>query len=103
MAWGNVAALPGEPTVNGIAVPGSPAAFAYAKSPEDGLRYYLRVAHLAYYQRVAPAGAANGPDAAARALGASPWDAGHYTDSGNPGSSLLSIMRVYNLYWYDHH
>ncbi len=37
--WGNVAALPGEPTVNGIAVPGSPAAFAYAKSPEDGLRW----------------------------------------------------------------
>jgi hypothetical protein len=101
--WGNVAALPGEPTVNGIAVPGSPAAFAYARSPEDGLRYYLRVAHISYYQRVAPAGAANGPDAAARALGASPWDAGHYTDSGNPGSSLLSIMRVYNLYWYDHH
>ena len=44
-----------------------------------------------------------GPDAAARALGTSPWDAGHYTASGNPGSSLLSIMRVYNLYWYDHH
>jgi LysM domain-containing protein len=101
--WGNVAALPGEPTVNGIAVPGSPAAFAYASSPEAGLRYYIRVAHLVYYQRVAPAAAQNGPDGAARALGASPWDAGHYTDSGNPGSSLLSLMRVYNLYWYDTH
>lgn len=100
--WGNVAALPGQPTVNGIAVPGSPAAFAYARTPEQGLSYYVRVAHLGYYKRVAAA-ASNGADASARALGASPWDAGHYTASGSPGSSLLSIMRVYNLYWYDAH
>lgn len=100
--WGNVAALPGQPTVNGIAVPGSPAAFAYARTPEQGLSYYVRVAHLGYYKRVAAA-ASSGADASARALGASPWDAGHYTATGNPGSSLLSIMRVYNLYWYDTH
>lgn len=101
--WGNVAALPGEPTVNGIAVPGSPAAFAYAHTPDDGLRYYVRVAHLSYYRTVGRAGNESGAEAAARALGASPWDAGHYTDSGNPGSSLVSIMRVYNLFWYDTH
>lgn len=100
--WGNVAALPGQPTVNGIAVPGSPAAFAYANTPQQGLSYYVRVARLAYYSRVRAA-AANGADAAARALGTSPWDAGHYTATGSPGSSLLSIMRVYNLYWYDTH
>lgn len=101
--WGNVAALPGEPTVNGIAVPGSPAAFAYASTPQDGTRYYVRVARLGYYSAVAPAAAHGGPDAAARALGRSPWDAAHYTDRSDPGSSLLSIMRVYNLYWYDTH
>ena len=101
--WGNVAALPGEPTVNGIAVPGSPAAFAYARTPQDGLRYYVRVAHLSYYAAVAPSASRNGSNAAARALGRSPWDAAHYTDHGDPGSSLLSIMGVYNLYWYDTH
>lgn len=100
--FGNVAALPGEPTVNGIAVPGSPAAFAFAHTPEDGLRYYVRVAQLSFYDAVGPTAAQYGADAAARALGRSPWDAGHYTDSNDPGSSLLSIMRVYNLYWYDH-
>ncbi|HKV83788.1 MAG TPA: LysM peptidoglycan-binding domain-containing protein [Ktedonobacterales bacterium] len=101
--WGNVAALPGEPTVNGIAVPGSPAAFAYARTPDQGLSYYIRVAHLSFYNGVARAAQNGGPDAAARALGASPWDAGHYTATGSPGSSLLSILRVYNLYYYDSH
>lgn len=100
--WGNVAALPGEPTVNGIAVPGSPAAFAYAHTPDQGLSYYIRVARLSFYTGVGQA-AQDGPDAAARALGASPWDAGHYTAIGSPGSSLLSLMRVYNLYYYDSH
>jgi len=99
--FGNVAALPGEPTVNGIAVPGSPAAFAYAHTPEDGLRYYLHVARLSYYSKVAAAAASGGPNAAAQALGASPWDAAHYTSIGSPGSSLLSLMRTYNLYSYD--
>jgi hypothetical protein len=99
--WGNVAALPGEPTVGGIQKWGSPAAFAYAKTPEDGLRYYLRVAQLGYYSGVAPAASSNGADAAARALGRSPWDAGHYTNRGDPGSSLISLMHTYNLYQYD--
>jgi len=100
--WGNVAALPGEPTVGGIQAWGSPAAFAYAKTPEDGLRYYLRVSALAYYAAVAPAATSGGVDAAARALGRSPWDAGHYTNHGDPGSSLINILRTYNLYQYDH-
>jgi LysM repeat protein len=99
--FGNVAALPGQPTVNGIDVPGSPAAFAYAKTPQDGLSYYIRVAHLSYYRAVASAAASGGPDAAARALGRSPWDAAHYTAIGSPGSSLVSLIHKYNLYTYD--
>ncbi len=100
--WGNVAALPGEPTVGGVQKWGSPPAFAYAKTPEDGLRYYVRVAHLGYYTSVAPAAHSGGADAAARALGRSPWDAGHYTNHGDPGSSLINLMHTYNLYQYDH-
>ncbi len=98
--WGNCGAYDGEPTVPGTSAPGSPPAFAYAPGPEDGLRIYLHVAHLPYYTAIAPA-AQNGPDAAARALGESPWDAGHYTDHGDPGSSLIAIMQDFNLYQYD--
>ena len=98
--WGNCGAVPDEPSVPGTSAPGSPDAFAYAPGPEDGLRIYLHVAHLDYYTAVAPA-AQNGPDAAARALGESPWDAGHYTDHDDPGSSLVAIMQDFNLYQYD--
>jgi hypothetical protein len=99
--WGNVAALPGEPTVDGIHVWGSPAAFAYARTPEDGLRYYTRVAALGFYTAVAPAAKSGGADAAARALGRSPWDAAHYTSRGDPGSALITQMQKFNLYQYD--
>jgi LysM repeat protein len=101
--WGNSGAIPGFPTVAGTNVPGSPAAFAYARTPADGVAIYVHCAHLSYYTQVARAAASSGSDAAARALGQSPWDAGHYTAVGSPGSSLLSIMRVFNLYWYDTH
>ena len=100
--WGNTGAMPGFPMVPGSDVPGSPAAFAYASTPTAGVQIYVRCAQLVYYRGVTTA-ARDGADAAARALGASPWDAGHYTDHDAPGSSLLSIMRVYNLYWYDTH
>jgi LysM repeat protein len=101
--FGNCGAIPGEPTIGGLNVPGSPAAFAYARTPGDGLRFYVHVAHLGYYRGVKWAAQHESVDAAARALGASPWDAGHYTAIGVPGSSLLSVLRVYNLYWYDAH
>lgn len=101
--FGNCGAIPGEPTIGGLNVPGSPSAFSYARTPEDGLRQYAHVAHLSYYTAVAPAARNSGVDAAARALGRSPWDAGHYTDHGDPGSSLLTVLHVYNLYWYDSH
>lgn len=99
--FGNCGAVPGEPTVGGINVPGSPAAFAYARTAEDGLRIYVHVAHLSYYSAIAPTAASQGADAAARALGRSPWDAAHYTDHNDPGSSLLAIMHNFNLYQYD--
>jgi hypothetical protein len=99
--FGNVAALPGEPTVGGIQKAGSPAAFAYATTPADGVRYYVHVAQLGYYTAVATAAHTSGADAAARALGRSPWDAGHYTSHADPGSSLLTLLQKYNLYQYD--
>ncbi|HEV2659139.1 MAG TPA: LysM peptidoglycan-binding domain-containing protein [Ktedonobacteraceae bacterium] len=99
--FGNCGAYPGVPTVPGTDAPGSPPAFAYAATPEDGLTFYLHVAHLSFYDAVAPAAQTGGPDAAARALGESPWDAGHYTVVNDPGSSLLAIMKDFNLYQYD--
>lgn len=101
--WGNCGAMPNQPTIGGINKPGSPAAFAYAYSPTQGVAEYVHVAHLSYYTRVAQAARASGANAAARALGQSPWDWGHYTSRSDPGSSLISIMRVYNLYYYDTH
>jgi LysM domain len=98
--WGNCGAVPNEPMVPGTSAPGSPDNFAYAPAPEDGLRIYLHVAHLGYYTEIAPA-AKQGADAAARALGRSPWDAGHYTNHDDPGSSLIAIMQDFNLYQYD--
>ncbi len=99
--FGNCGAVPGEATIGGLNVPGSPAAFTYSKTPEDGLRVYIHVAHLSFYTGVAWAAQHGGVDAAARALGRSPWDAGHYTDHNDPGSSLLAILHAYNLYQYD--
>lgn len=101
--WGNCGAMPNEPMIGGTSAPGSPSAFAYAYTPSQGVAEYVHVAHLGYYTRVAPAWRASGADAAARALGRSPWDWGHYTDHNSPGSSLVSLMRVYNLYYYDTH
>lgn len=88
--FGNEKAIAGEPA--------EPHGFAYAVTPEDGLRQYLRVASLSFYDSV---GQASGADAAARALGRSPWDEAHYTHIGDPGSSLIDMMRAFNLYRYD--
>jgi LysM repeat protein len=101
--WGNCGAMPGEPAIPGTSVPGSPASFAFAYTPQQGVAEYVHVAHLRYYAGVAPAWRGGGANAAARALGASPWDWGHYTNLNSPGSSLIALMRAYNLYWYDKH
>lgn len=99
--FGNCGGLADEPFIPGTAAPGSPSTFAYADTPEDGLRFYIHVAGLRYYDQVAPAGRKGGPVAAARALGASPWDAGHYTSNNDPGSSLIALMQQYNLQQFD--
>jgi hypothetical protein len=99
--WGNVGALAGVPSVASGGAWGAPAYFAYAPTPQDGVNYYVAVAGLSYYSAVAPAGRSGGPNAAARALGASPWDAAHYTAIGSPGSSLITIMQNFDLYKYD--
>lgn len=99
--WGNVGPLPGVPTVPGLSVPGSPSAFSYARTPVDGTRIYIMAARLPYYDRVFLA-APHGATATALALGCSPWDAGHYTNSGQPGSSLLAIMQRYHLSLFDY-
>ncbi len=99
--WGNVGALPGVPHVASGGMPGAPPSFSYAPTPIDGVNYYVAVAALPFYSAVAPAARQGGPDAAARALGASPWDAGHYTSNGSPGYSLITIMQDFNLYQYD--
>lgn len=90
--WGNSKTITFEPHLDN--------GFAFAATPADGLRQYLIVANLSYYAAIAPA-ASSGPDAAARALGASPWDEGHYTTDNHPGDSLLKLMRQYNLYQFD--
>ena len=90
-----------EPFIPGTAVIGSPSTFAYADSPADGVRFYVTVARLDYYKAIEPAAKSGGPVAAAKALGASPWDAGHYTDHGDPGSSLIALMQQYHLQQYD--
>jgi hypothetical protein len=99
--WGNVGALPGAPDVASGGAWGAPAYFAYAPTPQDGVNYYVAVAGLSYYRGVGYAARHGGADAAAWALGVSPWDAGHYAGIGNPGSSLVNLMQTFNLYRYD--
>jgi LysM repeat protein len=99
--WGNVGALAGVPRVASGGAWGAPAYFAYAPTPQDGVNYYVAVAGLSFYRGVGYATRHGGPNAAAKALGASPWDAGHYTGIGDPGSSLIITMHAFNLYRYD--
>lgn len=75
--------------------------FCYASTPQVGLAIYEHVAHLSYYAAIAPAARAGGAVAAARALGKSPWDEGHYAANGVPGGKLLAAMNTFNLYQYD--
>lgn len=98
--FGNVAALPGYPTIGGTSAPGSPPAFAYAYTPQQGVDEYVTVVKNGLYTTVTTAGA-QGADAQATALGVSPWDAAHYTADGHPGDSLTAIIQHNNLTRYD--
>ncbi len=91
--WGNTTYAPGCPYHDG-------SRFCYSDTPEEGLRVFLYGAQLSFYDGVREA-STKGADAAAIALGESPWDAGHYGGADHPGSSLLSIMRNFNFYRFD--
>jgi hypothetical protein len=94
--FGNVSAIPGEPSVKGLNVAGSPPAFAYANTPLDGVRYYVYFTQFDNYKGVADA-YPQGAIQQAYALAASPWSAEHY----NQGKSLIDTMNRYNLQSYD--
>lgn len=94
--WGNSSALDGYPSVPGTNQPGSPSRFAYATTAEMGVEIYVAFIQNGLYNAVAAAWP-QGPVAQALALGASPWDAGHYTGNGHPGSSLLGMISYYHL------
>ncbi len=90
--WGNTEYAPGCPYAG--------SRFCYADTPAEGLREYIYTAQLPWYDGVRAA-VPQGADATALALGESPWDAGHYGGADHPGSSLLAIMRSFNLYRFD--
>ncbi len=99
--WGNSSAIPGFDAVGGLNVPGSPGAFAYAYTPLQGVEIYQIFTRMGFYTGVWQ-NYPNGPVAQAKALGQSPWDAGHYQEGGGiPGQSLLNAMNGYNLYRFD--
>jgi hypothetical protein len=91
--WGNTTFAPGCPYRG--------SRFCYAATPAEGLREYVYTARLDFYTAIAPAAKQGGADAAAQALGRSPWDAAHYANMGQPGALLLAIMHDFNLYRLD--
>lgn len=98
--FGNVSALAGYPAIGGINVPGSPSAFAYAYTPLQGVTYYVIYAQMRLYTGVTAA-YPQGPYAQAYAMGASPWDAGHYAVNGQYGAKLVNAMNAFNLTRFD--
>ncbi len=74
--------------------------FCYAPTPQEGLREYVYTAQLHFYDGVRAA-VSQGADAVAVALGKSLWDEGHYGGAAHPGSSLLALLRQFNLYRLD--
>lgn len=95
--WGNVSAVAGYPAIGGLAVAGSPSAFAYAYTAIQGLDEYVLFTKGGYYAGVTDA-YPQGPVAQAIALGESPWDAAHY---GGAGRTLLSVMSAFGLQRFD--
>jgi len=98
--FGNVSAIGGLPEVPGTSAPGSPSAFAYASTAEQGATEYVIYVKNGLYDSVTNAWA-GGAEAQALALGNSPWDAGHYTSDGRAGDTLISTMRIFNLQAFD--
>jgi len=68
--------------------------FARYNSIDDFFTDYIRVMGLSYYADVRTAGKTGSVKDTLVALGKSPYDAGHYTDNGNPGSKLLAAIGI---------
>ena len=75
--------------------------FCYAPTPQIGVAIYEHVARLSFYAAIGQAARTGGAQAAARALGQSPWDAGHYALNGVPGAALIAAINTYHLDQYD--
>lgn len=86
--WGTSSAFLSGHNFAGVSPGGSVASYPDLAT---GLAAYEATANAHYYD---PVRAAPSPEAAAVALGAGPWAAGHYQDANNegPGSALLQIM-----------
>lgn len=67
----------------------SDSAFAHYNSIGDFTTDYIRVMKLSYYDDVRSASTVEGT---VKALGASPYDAGHYQSNGVPGAKLFNLM-----------
>src|ERR1700682_3483026 len=84
---GNIRCLQGIPCLNGFAQFGSLTAFCDAAIATWRNGFYPAVL----------ASAGQPVEVQLRAIGASPWDAGHYDNGGGPGSSLLAAAQLLNL------
>ena len=65
------------------------------------MRFYIQVAKLSYYNQIASAARSGGPEAAAKVARRVSLGRGHYTANNDPGSSLIALMKQYNLTQYD--
>jgi hypothetical protein len=97
-AWGTSRAWLLSNNPAGISPHGTIASYA---TEAVGFSEYIRTMNLSFYDGVRAA-KLSGPLAQARALGASPWAAGHYAGAGEtPGSSLVTIIESNDLTAYD--
>lgn len=78
----NIRCIAGAPCLDGFAQFGSLDAFVQAA---------IATWHNGFYSDVL---AASGAAAQLAAIGASPWDAGHYDNGGGPGSSLVEAFAL---------
>ena len=100
--FGNVSAIPGQPSVGGTGQPGAPAAFAEAPTPQQGVADYVRFVQNGQYNAVAAAYGAMARRPRPLRWATSPWDAGHYAEGGGgPGASLSAAITTYHLTQYD--
>jgi hypothetical protein len=99
--WGNSSGTPGFPAVGGTGIVGSPDTFAYGATALDGVEIYEINTRYHFYPSVWHAYPA-GPIAQAKALGASPWDYGHYEPGGTyPGYLIVDRIQRLDLTRFD--